>query len=332
LIPPRCLQGVCVWHVLLLPLSGLFLIVSTLRRLAYRLGLLRAHRLPVPVLVVGNITAGGAGKTPLVLWLVDALRQAGHRPGVISRGHGGRQKGPAAVTALSDPGEVGDEPVLIARRAGCPVWIGRRRALAGQALLAAHPEVDVLLTDDGLQHYALARDLEIAVVDGERRFGNGWPLPAGPLRELPARLNRVDAVVVNGGGTDWLLAGAPAFSMHLHPSRLRKLTEPGRVDDPALLAGRKLHAVAGIGHPERFFATLRGLGAEVVPHAFPDHHPYRPADLPEGPLVMTEKDAVKCAAFAPEAAWVLEVDAVPDAGLQTLVLNRLRSLHGRETA
>lgn len=324
-----CQERRCVWHVLLLPLAALFLLLSLLRRQAYRLHLLPVRRLPVPVIVVGNITAGGTGKTPLVLWLVQLLRDAGHHPGVISRGYGGRLPGPAAVTSVSDPSLVGDEPLLIARRAGCPVWIGRRRAKAGRALLATHPQVDVLVADDGLQHYALARDLEIAVVDGERRFGNGWPLPAGPLREALGRLETVDAVVVHGGATDWLRIATPVSTMRLQPRRLRALATADRHADLASLAGRQVHAVAGIGHPARFFATLRGLGAAVREHPFPDHHAFRPEDLPQGTLVMTEKDAVKCAGFPVEDAWVLEVDAVVSGGLKQLILNHASLCNGQ---
>jgi tetraacyldisaccharide 4'-kinase len=314
------------------PLAGLFLIVAGLRRLAYRHRLLPVHRLPVPVIVVGNITVGGTGKTPLTLWLVRSLQQAGWRPGIVSRGYGGSLPGPAPVLADSDPAAVGDEPLLLARRAGVPVWIGRRRARAGRALLAAHPEVNVLISDDGLQHYALARDVEIAVVDGVRRFGNGWLLPAGPLRELPARLDSVDAVVVHGGETGWLKVRPPVYGMRLEPTRLRQLGDPGRTRPLAWLTGRRLHAVAGIGHPQRYFDLLRRLGAEVQQHAFPDHHAFGVGDLPTGTVVMTEKDAVKCTRFARADDWVLEVDAVVDSGLQTRILDLLASHHGSETA
>lgn len=314
------------------PLAGLFLALSGLRRLAYRHRLLPVQRLPVPVIVVGNISVGGTGKTPLTLWLVRFLRQAGWRPGIISRGYGGRQPGPAPVSGASDPADVGDEPLLLARRSGVPVWIGRRRAEAGRGLLAAHPEVDVLIADDGLQHYALARDLEIAVVDGLRRFGNGWPLPAGPLRELPGRLDAVGAVVVHGGETDWLRARAPVYRMRLAPTRLRHLREPDRTLPLTWLVGRRVQAVAGIGHPERFFSLLKELGAEVWPNPFPDHHAFRAQDLPDGTVVMTEKDAVKCTRFARADDWYLEVDAVVDPGLQTRILNRLSPHHGSETA
>lgn len=314
------------------PLAGLFLVVTYLRQLAYRHRLLPVDRLSVPVIVVGNISVGGTGKTPLTLWLARVLKQAGWRPGIISRGYGGRRRGPTPVRADSDPAEVGDEPLLLARRAGAPVWIGRRRALAGKGLLAAHPEVNVLIADDGLQHYALARDLEIAVVDGERRFGNGWLLPAGPLRERPSRLDTVDAVVVHGGDTHWLAVRPPVYSMRLAPTRLYHVRDPARTLPLSWLRGRRVHAVAGIGHPERFFALLRELGAAVEPHAFPDHHPFTARDLPHGTVVMTEKDAVKCAAFGRDEDWVLEVDAIVDPGLQTYVDHRLVPDHGAKAA
>ncbi|MCU0840478.1 MAG: tetraacyldisaccharide 4'-kinase [Thiobacillaceae bacterium] len=330
--PARCLEGWCAWHALLLPLAVLFRVVAWLRRRLYVMGLLPTRRLPVPVVVVGNITAGGSGKTPLTLWLVQALSEAGWRVGVISRGYGGREAGPMAVTATSDPARVGDEPVLIARRAGVPVWIGRRRADAGRALLDAHPDVNLLIADDGLQHYALARDVEIAVVDGASRFGNGLPLPAGPLREPVGRLDAVDAVVVNGGSADGLGCRAPIYAMALRPVGLRHLSDPDRRLDLAALRGRQVHAVAGIGRPGRFFQTLRELGAEVIAHPFADHHPFRAAELPEGFVVMTAKDAVKCAAFASADTWALEVDAVVAGGLQTRIDQRLGPPHGRETA
>lgn len=322
----RCAQGWCPWHVLLLPLSWLFRGLSALRRALYRLGLLKQTRLSVPVIVVGNVTVGGSGKTPLVIWLARMLREAGWRPGVISRGYGGGGAEPEPAGVSADPARVGDEPVLIARAAGVPVWVGRRRAEAGRDLLAHHPEVNVLLADDGLQHYALARDLEIAVVDGRRRFGNGWLLPAGPLREPLARLRRVDAVVINGGEREPAAGVAPQFAMTLRPTRLRSLNDQARAAEATAFRGRTVRAVAGIGDPERFFATLAGLGMAVVPHAFPDHHAYKPTDLPAGTLVMTAKDAVKCETFPLPDAWVLEVDAVLEAGLKERVLSRLRSM------
>lgn len=328
----RCARRRCPLHLLLLPLSAVFVLLSGLRRLAYRAGLLTSERLPVPVVVVGNITAGGSGKTPLVIWLAGVLREAGWHPGVISRGYGGSARTPCAVSPDSDPAVVGDEPLLIARSGGVPVWVGRSRAEAGRALLAAEPGVDVLLADDGLQHYALARDVEIVVVDGARRFGNGWPLPAGPLREPVSRLRSVDAVVVNGGEGEAAAGRVPQFAMALRPGLFRRLGAPGRTRAAADFGGGEVHAVAGIGHPQRFFDTLDALGLRAVPHPFPDHHPYDRSDLPAGTLVMTAKDAVKCEAFALPDAWVLEVDAVVEGGLQTFLLTKLKERHGRQAA
>ncbi|MEN6585604.1 MAG: tetraacyldisaccharide 4'-kinase [Sulfuricella sp.] len=319
------------WLLALLPLSALFWALSALRRQAYRSGWLRVQHLPVPVIVVGNISVGGTGKTPLVLWLADWLRRHDFRPGIVSRGYGGRSAEPQPVEPDNSAALSGDEPVLLARQSHCPVWIGRDRVAAGQGLLAAHPECDVLISDDGLQHYRLARDLEVAVVDGQRLLGNGYLLPAGPLREGQWRLLRVDAVVVNGGPEP---AGSMYVNMSLKGSVLRNLRTGVTV--PALeLAGKKLHAVAGIGNPRRFFAHLQGLGLTFESHAFPDHHAYRHEDLawPEADaIMMTEKDAVKCAAFADERYWVLPVQAELDASFGQRILDILRKRNGRKTA
>lgn len=323
------------WHAILLPLSALFRLAAALRRSLYRLGWLRTIRLPVPVLVVGNITAGGTGKTPLVIALAQGLRQAGYHPGIVSRGYGGHGRLPRAVSPQSDPLDVGDEPVLLARESGCPVWVGRARALAAQALLARHPEVDLIISDDGLQHYALARDVEIVVVDGERGFGNGQLLPAGPLREPTWRLQTVDAVVINGG-----LADAPLshheFAMRLEGEVLYNLRDPALEARPEVFAGQTLLAMAGIGHPERFFAKLRALGLAIEPRPLPDHHRYTPADFREAagqPIVMTEKDAVKCAALAAgDEVWVLPVRAELDPRLLPALLAKLKEHHGSQAS
>lgn len=300
--------------VALLPLSVLFAAVAALRRHAYRTGVLASERVGVPVIVVGNITVGGTGKTPLVLWLAEALRRRGRHPGIVSRGYGARTRVPRAVRPEDAPDVAGDEPLLLARRSGAPVWIGRDRVAAARALLAAHPECDLLISDDGLQHYRLRRDAEIAVIDG-RGAGNGWRLPAGPLREPLARLAAVDALVVNGERLPPDLAEAPpvpAFSMKLAGDRFRRLGDPAQVCGPEAFAGLRVHALAGIGHPQRFFDHLAAMGLPIVPHAFPDHHAYAAQDLEiagADALLMTEKDAVKCAAFAPSNAWVLPVEA-----------------------
>jgi tetraacyldisaccharide 4'-kinase len=328
----RCWYGRAPESLLLLPLAFLFAMVTALRRQLYRWGWLASVRLPVPVVVVGNLTVGGSGKTPLVLWLIDQLRAAGLHPGVVSRGYGGNLEGIAPVGPDSDPAAVGDEPVLIARRAGCPVWVGRRRAAAAHSLLAAQPEVDVVIADDGLQHYALARDLEIVVVDGQRGFGNGRLLPAGPLREPVSRLREVDALVVNGGGAGAFHQPGPVFDMRLSGRRFWNLRNPNQERDADAFRDETPQAVAGIGNPQRFFVHLEALGLRVIPHPFPDHHAFVPGDLPAGTVLMTEKDAVKCAAWAPADTWALRIDACLGEGLQSLIIDTLKARHGQQTA
>ncbi|MHB9101903.1 MAG: tetraacyldisaccharide 4'-kinase [Sulfuricella sp.] len=324
------------WHVVLLPLSILFGLVAALRRVLYRAGLLRAIRLPVPVIVVGNISVGGTGKTPLVLWLADFLRQQGYHPGIVSRGYGGGTQGVVAVDIRSDPAVVGDEPLLLARKSGCPVWIGRDRVAAGNALLRAHTECDVLVSDDGLQHYRLGRDLEIVVVDGERKFGNGLLLPAGPLREGVSHLRSVDAVVVNGGSLQPEFSLHNEFEMRLEGGMFYNLRQPEWRARAADFGGKKLHAVAGIGNPQRFFAHLRRLGLAFEEHAFPDHCVFRPQDLDyddaDALLMMTEKDAVKCAGFADERYWALAVEAILSPAFGQTMLQKLRDIDGRQAA
>jgi tetraacyldisaccharide 4'-kinase len=321
--PERHWYRLSAVSIALAPFSFAFGAAVVLRRAAYRAGFLRTHRLQVPVVVVGNIVVGGTGKTPLVLWLVDALARRGLRPGIISRGYGGTNAAAQAVPADGDPARFGDEPVLLAGRSGVPVWIGRDRVAAARGLLAAHPDRDVLACDDGLQHYALARDFEVAVED-ERGHGNGLLLPAGPLREPAGRA--VDAVVVNGGSS------AGAFGMRLEADGFRRVGGGGEDVPLASLRGRRLHAVAGIGNPARFFATLRGLGLEFVPHAFPDHHAWRAGELDFADcdtVLMTEKDAVKCRAFGRDDLVALRVQARVDPRLAELLAARI---HGPQAA
>lgn len=309
-------------HLLLYPLSLLFRALAGLRRMAYRLRLLPSVKLPVPVIVVGNISVGGTGKTPLVLELVRQLIERGWHPGIISRGYGGLALRPREVGTDELPDAVGDEPLLMARRKLCPVWIARDRPAAALGLLQAHPECDVIVSDDGLQHYRLRRDVEIAVIDGERRFGNGLLLPAGPLREPASRLGSVDAVVVNGGST-----GPDEWAMQLAGIRFSNLLNPDLVRSAADFAGQTLHAIAGIGHPQRFFRHLRDLGLDCATHAFPDHHRYTPADIAfddADAILMTEKDAVKCAAFANERCWALRVDAIIAPALLQLIIKKVK--------
>ncbi|AXS79261.1 tetraacyldisaccharide 4'-kinase [Dechloromonas sp. HYN0024] len=311
---------------LLLPLAGLYGMLSWVNR---RLALPR--RLPVPVIVVGNLIVGGAGKTPLTLWLAEQLTMRGWRPGIISRGYGRRGDGVMGVRPDALPNEVGDEPLLLARRSGIPVWVGRRRAEAGAALLDAHPEVNVLLCDDGLQHYGLARDIELVVFDA-RGAGNGWRLPVGPLREPLRRLATVDAVVGNDF-TGALPVTVPRFPMLLKPGHFYRLDDPMQTCSVDSLRGRgRLYALAGIGNPERFFQTLGSLGLSCENHPFPDHHAYSLGDLTfagDGILLMTEKDAVKCAGLTVGETWVLPVEAELSPALIDLILEKLR---GRQAA
>lgn len=295
--------------LLLSPLAFVFGIAAGARRLAYRAGLKPVHRAAVPVVVVGNISVGGTGKTPLVIWLADHLRRRGWCPGIVSRGYGGEATHwPQQVRSDSDPAMVGDEAVMLARRTGCAMCVGPDRPAAIEALLQ-YSDVDIVISDDGLQHYAMARDIEIAVVDGERRVGNGLLLPAGPLREPASRLRGVDLVVVNGQG------GENEFSMTLQQPRLSRLDD-GRVAGIDEFDGVEVHALAGIGNPRRFFAMLEGFGLRVTPHPFPDHHVFTAGDLsfrPIQPVLMTEKDAVKCQRLSCDRCWVVHIDAQPDA-------------------
>lgn len=320
--------------VLLLPASLLFRLAVWIRRALYRAGALSPVRMPVPVIVVGNLTVGGTGKTPLVLWLVRQLLAWGLRPGIVSRGYAGTSSSPREVLPGDSPALVGDEPLVLAERSNCPVWIGASRSRAAAALLAARPGCNIIVSDDGLQHYRLGRDLEIAVQD-ERGAGNGFMLPAGPLRE--PRNRQVDAVVINSSrnpepdGRPARALRAPAFRMQLVPA------DPYHVIDrttlrPAAIAGKRLHAVAGIGNPERFFLELEGLGLKAVRHAFPDHHRFVPQDLqfPECDyILMTEKDAVKCRGFGRNDLIAVPVDAVPDPALAELIRKKI---HGPPSA
>ena len=325
-----------------LPLTALFALATWIRRRLYLARLLPSWRAPVPVIVVGNISVGGTGKTPLTLAILDLLLRKRFTPGVVARGYGrvpSREGDPNGVVRvypdLATPELFGDEPVMIARRSRVPVYISPDRAAAARALLAAHPEVDVLVSDDGLQHYALARDVEIAVVDGERRFGNGLLLPSGPLREPRSRLESVDAVVINGGHSDVRL-GREQFAMRLAGERFAALTSNQELSatEFALRArGRQVVAVAGIGHPPRFFDHLAALGVQASRLAFPDHHHYQPQELklPGAEIVvMTEKDAVKCVAFADERMWFLRVEAILPPEFDEFLLTRLA--HARRSA
>jgi len=291
---------------LLRPLSWIYRVVVSVRRLAYRLGFKSVTRLPVPVIVVGNLSVGGTGKTPCIIWLASELEVRDYRVGVISRGYGGgAAEWPQRVEPSSDPAVVGDEPVLLSRVTNCPVVVGPDRVAAAQALLG-QAKVDVLLSDDGLQHHALGRTFEIVVIDGDRGLGNGLCLPAGPLREPASRLGTVNAVVVNGGC--WGDAGVFRASAVSQP--VYQIVSGDR-RSLATFGGTEVHAVAGIGNPQRFFRLLEDANVEVIPHPLPDHAPLAPADLQFGdarPVLVTEKDAVKCQAFAGENVWCVPVE------------------------
>ncbi len=303
------------WYLLLLPLSVLFRIITSARRALYRWGWLRSVRLDVPLIVVGNISIGGTGKTPLTTLLAQELRRRGRSPGIVSRGYGG-EVGPVplAVSANSDPAVVGDEPLLLARHTGCPVAVHPDRVAA--AMFLQKQGVDVIIADDGLQHYRLARDMEIAVVDGKRLWGNGHLLPAGPLRESLARLRCVQHVVVQTESDEIAVPGLPpamalsTFSLRPHSIHRLDETETRSLDD---FKGQRVHGVAAIGNPERFFDTLVAAGMDVVRHPHPDHATLGVAELGfDGDLdvIMTEKDAVKCHGVALKNLWYLRVEVI----------------------
>jgi tetraacyldisaccharide 4'-kinase len=327
--------------LIFLPFAAAFGAFTALRRALYRARVLPSWRAPVPVVVVGNISVGGTGKTPLTLAVVDMLQRHGWNPGVVARGYGRvppREHDPRGVVRvypdLATPELFGDEPVLIARRSRVPVYISPDRPAAARELLAAHPEVDVIVSDDGLQHYALARDVELAVVDAERGFGNRLLLPSGPLREPVSRLRSVDAAIVNGGHRDDVSAPRQ-FTMRLGHERFVSLggqREATPEEFATIARGHAVAAVAGIGNPARFFEHLAALGVQAREHPFDDHHGYQPADLKlrgADLIVMTEKDAVKCAAFADTRMWFLRVEAILPPEFEEFLLGRLAAHRAR---
>ena len=306
--------------LLLLPIALSLQAFVWLRRRFYKLGLFRSHRLAKPVVVVGNITVGGTGKTPVVIYLAKQLQALGYKPGIILRGYQGQALiWPQRVTATSDPLLVGDEAVLHARHNPIPIVAGPSRVDDAKMILQ-QGECDLILCDDGLQHYALQRDIEIGVVDGKRRFGNGFTLPAGPLREPKSRLLAVDFVVLNGADQ------AGAFRFDLAVSSVVSID--GKTERSiASFKHQKVHAVAGIGNPERFFQSLREQEIEIIPHAFPDHHQFCEADVvfaDQLPVLMTEKDAVKCRNFQRQELWYVGVEARFNTDLAAAVAGKLK--------
>ena len=346
------------WQIFLRPVSWLFRLLVALRRRAYQFNLFKSSSVGVPVIVVGNISVGGTGKTPLVLALVDMLTRRGMHCGIVTRGYNRRADVPSEIpihiTPNLPPGSViSDEATLLARRAGVPVYASANRVEAAEALLRNHGDVDVIISDDGLQHYALRRDIEICVIDGARGLGNGALLPAGPLREPASRLNAVDAIVVNGNaihpeikpdrrGREWpqgpigravaspARPSTPRFDMMLANETFINLQSDRRLEQSDALAafhGKHIHALAGIGNPQRFFSHLAALGLELgTTQPFPDHHDYRADDfsgVEAGIILMTEKDAVKCAAFADERMWFMQVVAVLPPDFADFILDKL---------
>ena len=310
-------RGAIAW--LLWPASLLVSILVVARRLLYGMRILKSTHPGIPVIVVGNITVGGSGKTPLVIWIAEFLKKQGRSPAIVSRGYGVKVEAPRAATVADDAAQVGDEPIVLARRTGCPVWVGADRARVIAAMRKVHEDVDVVILDDGLQHYRLRRDIEVAVVDG-RGAGNGFLLPAGPLREPQGRLRSVDAVVSHG-------APRPgAYAMSLEGDTVHRMTDARERRPVKAFAGEKVHAVAGIGDPNRFFLHLTRLGVRVMPHPFPDHHPFKPADLDfgdEAPVLMTEKDAVKLRHAARPHWWVLPVTTKVDPAFGDWLMGKL---------
>jgi tetraacyldisaccharide 4'-kinase len=309
-------RGAVAW--LLWPASIVFRFAVSVRRALYWLRLLKSEHPGLPVIIVGNITVGGSGKTPLVLWIAEFLKAKGWSPGIVSRGYGGSIEFPRAATVAAQAEDVGDEPIMLSRRSGCPVWVGPDRIKVIDALRAQHPDVDVLVLDDGLQHYRLRRDVEIAVVDS-RGFGNGFLFPAGPLREPRGRLRSVDAVVSHG-------ATVKGFAMQLDGEVAHRMTDSRDRQPLQAWRGQKVHAVAGIGNPSRFFVHVGRAGPKVVPHPFPDHHRFIPEELEfgdEAPVLMTEKDAVKLRRYAQTNWWVLPVSAKLDPAFGDWLLGKL---------
>ena len=320
--PPKFWYESSPLGALLAPLGWLVALFAVMRRGAYRLGMRRSWQVGCPVVVVGNLSVGGTGKTPLVIAIARLLARHGLRVGVVCRGYRGTaSRWPRKVRPDSDPGRVGDEAVLLARRTGSPVAAGPNR-IAAARILVRRAKCDVILSDDGLQHLRLDRDVEIVVVDGVRRHGNGRCLPAGPLREPLSRLDSVDLVVVNG------VANPGELEMGLVPGHAVNLVDANMTRPLDSFAGSPVHAMCAIGHPERFFRTLEANGLTIVRHSFPDHDPFQESEIrfpDDAPVLMTEKDAVKCERFAGERHWYVPVEAVISAELEARLLALLRA-------
>ena len=315
-------QNPVAW--LLFPVTAIYCLLVFIRRFFYRAGIFKSYQLSVPVIIVGNITVGGTGKTPLLIALCELLKLQGYKPGVISRGYGGDFEGERLIKADDKADVVGDEPCLIYARTHCPMAVGRNRVAAAQLLLA-NSDCDIILSDDGLQHYRLQRDVEIAIVDNNRQFGNGFCLPSGPLRESVSRLNQVDIVVdhYSDAGAD---IRDDNFSLKFSDAVNLNSNEPVKLDS---FEGAPVHAVAGIGHPKRFFDQLSREGLEVIEHEFPDHHKFMASDFQFNDdlnILMTEKDAVKCRDFSARNLWYVPVNAELSTSFCQALLSRVKQL------
>ena len=312
---------------LLWPISLLYQAVLQLKKGLFHLGILKQRYLPVPVIIVGNITVGGTGKTPFVIWLAKQLQQAGYHPGIISRGYGGKAESyPQKVMPSSDPAIVGDEPIIISRHTLCPMVVAPDRFAAGKMLLRDY-DCNIIIADDGLQHYALGRDIEIVIIDGQRRFGNQLCLPAGPLREPLSRLQHVDFIVESHG------SGSADYTMTLFQLHAINLADPTKIQALSSFTGQSVHAIAGIGNPQQFFDQLSAHGLQVINHSFDDHHPFQPKDInfnDNKPILMTEKDAVKCQFFAGSNTWYIPIEATISGKLSQHILQKLAGItpHG----
>lgn len=299
----------CWWSSLLWPLEKLFSILIKTRKWLYSHKIFKTYKLNVPVVVVGNITVGGTGKTPLVIYLAKILQEKGYRPGIVSRGYRGKTKAVVVVSPQSDPHLVGDEAVLISKRTRCPMVVSKNR-VSGAKYLERYHKVDIILSDDGLQHYALHRDLEIVVIDGKRRFGNERLLPSGPLREPISRLETVDIRVCNGE-----VDSALEYSMCYKFGKIYSLSYPDKTLPIDYFKKITVHAIAGIGNPQRFFDQLESEDIKIIQHPFPDHYVYNHMDISfidSKPVLLTEKDAVKCKKFSNTKHWVVTIDAKLD--------------------
>lgn len=315
---------------LLRPLSWLFGLVVWLRWFFYHHGILFSAHPGVPVIIVGNITVGGSGKTPFVIWLVQWLKSQGYQPGVVSRGYGRKQQTLHLLNTDSTAMQAGDEPLLVFRKTGVPVAVAGDRLLACQNLLKQHPEVNVLIADDGLQHYRLQRDLELVMADATGQFGNGWLLPAGPLREPVVRLNQADALIFSQHDNTpdrYDEFDIPVFGVRRVPGDFYNLQQPDLRKSLTDFAGHTVDGVTGIAKPEAFFNALETAGVHVKKHIFPDHHEYRQGEIdPQASVIMTEKDAVKCSEFAGTDWWAQTLELHPDPTLETWLANRLNTL------